>query len=81
MTGYQSPSADPIDQRFLIVRQRCARSRCGEGVDFSEAADVFADYAVRHPRAARNAGIHLGLDFDDPQTLAARVPLVRLRLS
>lgn len=44
------------------------------------AADEFATYADAHPKAAANLGRLMGVAFDDPATIAARVPLVELRV-
>jgi len=49
-------------------------------VDPATAADVFADYAERHPRAARTLAKTFALPLHDPAAMAATVPLVRLSL-
>jgi len=48
-----------------------------EIVGSAEAADVFARYRQRHPRAARALGKTLGLPMDDEAAMAAAVPVVR----
>jgi len=47
----------------------------------AEARDVFVRYRDRYPRAARMLGRRLGLNFDDPDALAASLPVVHLALS
>lgn len=46
-------------------------------LDEGEAVDVLVEYRRRHARAARALAKTLGLALDDPERMAARVPVVR----
>ena len=50
-----------------------------ETLPVEAAADEFAAYAAAHPRAAKNLGKMMGIAFEDPVSVAEKIPLVALR--
>lgn len=50
-----------------------------ESVSIADATAEFTTYVGSYPGAARNLGKMMGIPFDDPAAVAAKVPLVALR--
>ncbi len=54
---------------YDVVAERLSEER---------ATEEFATYAAVYPKAAANLGKLMGLSFEDPAAVAARIPLMRL---
>jgi deazaflavin-dependent oxidoreductase (nitroreductase family) len=76
---YRNLQADP---RLKVSRGRLKGAAATASVlDQASAESVYAGYTEAHPKAAAALGKTAGLPLNDPEQMAAKVPLVRLTLS